>query len=471
MFVFNRNLIYLAIAATLSGCVSMAKGMTEGTLPSDDHISLYCKIDNKKETKKITDSLNIDVHIDGSGSMLGYIKQDNSSYIKTLKLLDSTLGLGGKRSQTTVKYHRSGDRKHQANELTRSEFRKASKAEFYNGVNSIFPAVSSDLASIVNQPKKSGNLTVIVTDLDQNDGDVNLIANKIKAAYFNQKDEDYAVGVWGVKSEFNGTVYSASDASKEFQYTTVGKSNSQYRPFYVLFLGHYQDIADYFDKLQKEQNFGDYATAYPSDRSKFLIFSPEHFLNDVSYLSTPVNLSSDLATPSTLHNGDVAVEKNNQPIELLEIKDKNADSLEAKHQVNLNKSSHTLSVDPDDIKTQINVTAFDKFSKKEFKPVPDAQKAINIDNWNLDGDKLEFTTSINPGNLNDSNIYYFKIDAIAQDLQQPDWWKEWNLNSGNDGSKTSNLSGFMNSLKNITLNSMDESTLTVGRFCYAVQKD
>ena len=471
MFLFNRNLIYLVLAATLSGCVSMAQGMTEGTPTSDDYISLYCKKDSKKEQAKLTDSLNIDVHIDGSGSMLGYINKDNSSYTQTLKLLDSTLGLGGKRSQTTVKYHRSGDRKNKSKELTRSEFRKASKAEFYNGTNSVFPAVSSDLASIVNKPKKSGNLTVVVTDLDQNDGDVNLIANKIKAGYFNQKHEDYAVGVWGIKSEFNGTVYSASDASKKFQYNTDGKTNSQYRPFYVLFLGHYQDIADYFDKLQKEQNFGDYATAYPTDRSKFLIFSPEHLLTDVSYLSSPISLSSDLATPSTLHNGDVAVEKNNQPIELLEIKEKNADSLEAKYQVALKKSSHTLSIDPDDLRTEINVTAFDKFGKKEFKPVPDAQKALNIDNWNLDRDKLEFTTSINPGNLNESNIYYFKIDAIAQDLQKPDWWKEWNLNSGNDGSKTSNLYGFMNSLKNITFNSMDESALTVGRFCYAVQKD
>ena len=96
---------------------------------------------------------------------------------------------------------------------------------------------------------------------------------------------------------------------------------------------------------------------------------------------------------------------------------------------------------------------------------------MDLDNWNLNDNKLEFTTSINPGNFDESNVYYFKVDVMAKDLQKPDWWKEWNLSSGNDGSKTSNLYGFMNSLKNITLNSMDESTLTVGRFCYAVQKD
>ena len=463
MFLFNKKLICYGLLLMSSGCVSIARGVTEGMPPSDDYISLHCKLDEKKEPAKLTAPLNIDIHIDGSGSMLGYTNTENSSYIQTLRLLDNVLGLNGNRSQTQVKYYRSGDLKHQAKELSRSEFRKASKAEFYTGTNPSFPAVSSDLASIISKPKKSDRLTVIVTDLDQNDGDVSLIAQKIKASYFNQRDRDYAVGIMGIKSEFNGTVYSASDANKKFQYNTDGKKSSQYRPFFVLFLGHYQDIAGYFDNLQKEQNF--------DERSKFLIFSPEHLLADVSYLSSPTNLSSDLAAPNTLHNGDVAVEKNNQPIELLEIKAKNADRLEAEYQVPIRQNKHTLSIEPNDLKTEINVTAFDKFSKQEFKSVPSAKKALKFDNWQLNNNKLEFTSIINPVNFVESNIYYFKVDAIAEDLQKPDWWKEWSLNSGNDGSKTSNLYEFMNSLKNITLNSMDESSLIVGRFCYAVQKD
>ena len=463
MFLLNKKLICCGLLLMTSGCVSIARGMTEGMPAEDGYISLYCKLDDKKEPTKLIAPLDIDIHIDGSGSMLGYTNTENSSYIQTLKLLDNVLSLNGNRSQTRVKYYRSGDLKHPAKELSRSEFRKASKTEFYTGTNPSFPAVSSDLASIIAKPKKSDGLKVIVTDLDQNDGDVSLIAQKIKASYFNQRDRDYAVGIMGIKSEFDGTVYSASNANKKFQYNTEGKKSSKYRPFYVLFLGHYQDIAGYFDNLQKEQNFG--------ERSKFLIFSPEHLLADVSYLSSPINLSSDLAAPNTLHNGEVSVEKNNQPIELLEIKEKNVARLEAEYQVPIRQNSHTLSIDPNDLKTEINVTAFDKFSKQEFKSVPSAKKALNFDNWQLNNNKLEFTSIINPTNFDESNIYYFKVDAIALDLQKPDWWKEWSSNSSNDGSKTSNLYEFMNSLKNITLNSMDESNLTVGRFCYAIQKD
>ena len=472
MFLSPRNFSYLAIVAMLSGCVAVAKGEPEGTEVNRDHANLHCELEQNKQQPDLTNPLAIDIHIDGSGSMLGYINQENSSYIQALKLLDSTLGLSSRDSQLTVKYYRSGDYQHQAKGLTRSEFRKAHKSEFYDGKNPAFPAVSSDLGSLITKPKNSDRLTVIVTDLEQNDGDVNLIANKIKENYFNSKDKNYAVGIWAVKSEFNGTVYSASDADKKFNYNTEGKTSKQYRPFYILFLGDYQDITNYFDKLAKEQgNLSDYATAYPSDRSKFVIFSPNNLLADVSYLNSPLNLSSYLVAPNLLHNGNVSVEKNNQPIELLEIKNKNADALEVKYQLPLKQINHTLSADPNDLKVAIDISAFDKFNKQQFKQAPAAEKALDFKDWQINDNQLEFVTTINPKNFTESNIYYFKVDVTAKDLQKPDWWNEWNLNSGSDGSKTSNLYGFMNSLKNITLNSMNESTLTIGRLCYAIQKD
>ncbi len=319
MFLFNKNIISLAILTMLSGCVAVAKGEPEGTPVNDSYANLHCELERDKQQAELTNPLTINLNIDGSGSMLGYVNEENSSYIQALKLLDSTLALSSRRSPSTVKYYRSGDYQHQAKELTRSEFRKAEKADFYNGTNPILPAVSSDLGSLITKPKNSDRLTVIVTDLEQNDGDVNLIANKIKENYFNSKDKNYAVGIWAVKSEFNGTVYSASDANKKYNYNTKGKTSKQYRPFYILFLGDYKDIANYFDKLEKEQG-------NLSDSTKFLIFSPHNLVADISYLTSPLNLSSDLATPNLLHNGDVSVEKNNQPIELLEIKNQNPTS-------------------------------------------------------------------------------------------------------------------------------------------------
>lgn len=464
MFFTQKNLVYFAIATLLSGCVTVAQGQIEGTEVNKGNVNLYCQLKLTSQADISNAPLSISINIDGSGSMLGYVNQDNSSYIQALELLDNTLSTINTRSQFNINYYRSGDYLNEAKQLTRSEFIKAKKADFYNGRNAKFPAVSSDLSSLITKPKNSDTLSVIVTDLAQNDGDVNLIANKIRENYFNNKDENYAVGIWGVKSEFDGTVYSATNTNKKFNYSTKGKNNKQYRPFYILFLGNYQDIANSFDKLAKEQGS-------LSDRSNFVIFSPHHLLSDVSYLTEPDNISLDLFTPNQLHNGNVSVEKNNQPIELLEIKNNHTEVLDLKYQVPLKQLNHTLAVDTNDLKVNIDASAFNKVSKQEFKQLPAANNALNFSEWEIAENKLKFFTTINPDLLPEANIYYFKVDVVAKDLQKPQWWSDWNTNSGDDGAKTTNLSNFMNSLRNMTFNSMDEATKTVGRFCYAVQKN
>jgi hypothetical protein len=446
----------------------LAKGKQEGTQSTDEFIALPCKLKTAPTQVDAIDSLKTDIYVDGSGSMLGYVNYDNSAYSQSLKILDNVMSLGGFQSKLVVKYYRSGDTKNKAKQLTRSQFIKAAKTEFYDGSNPNFPAVSSDLASLVTTSKKDEKLTVIVTDLAQNNGDVTLINQKIKEHYFNNKQKDYAVGIWGVKSEFNGTVYSADNSSQNFAYNTQGKNIEKYRPFYVIFIGSYQEIANYFTKLQKE-------SSKFSDRSNFTIFSPKHLLTETSYLDRPNKISQDLARVNTLNNGDVAVENNNQPIELLEIMDSNPKAAEAEYQVDLHPVTNSLAIDPNELDLKIQVTAFDKFTKKNFKEVPEARNSLLLNNWQVNKDRLSFTTKIEPNNFTESGIYYFAVDLIAKDLQGQNWWNEWDLSTEksdrSNGSKTENLLNFMNGLKSITVNSMETNALTIGRFCYAVQKN
>ncbi|MGL5806233.1 MAG: hypothetical protein ACRC11_12465, partial [Xenococcaceae cyanobacterium] len=147
----------------------------------------------------------------------------------------------------------------------------------------------------------------------------------------------------------------------------------------------------------------------------------------------------------------------------------------AEYQVELHPISNSLAIDPNDLDIKTQVTAFDKFTKKNFKEVPEAQNALHLNNWQIKNDRLSFTTKIEPNNFTESGIYYFAIDLVAKDLRGQSWWNEWDLNAEKDdlgnGSKTENLLNFMNGLKSITVNSMETSALTVGRFCYAVQKN
>ena len=56
----------------------------------------------------------------------------------------------------------------------------------------------------VNESRKEGRLVVIVTDLFQDRGDINLLVTQLKEKYIKKGLE---VGLFGLRSQFDGTVY------------------------------------------------------------------------------------------------------------------------------------------------------------------------------------------------------------------------------------------------------------------------
>jgi hypothetical protein len=137
---------------------------------------LSCDLSLQKNTYSKADNITISVHVDGSGSMLGYVANSNNRYVKILDELYNTFSLIKSRPNTTVEYFRSGNKNQK---LTASDFRKSQKSEFYDGSNPKFPGVSSGLDSAITSPEKEDKLFVLVTDLYQDDADVTRLNKKI----------------------------------------------------------------------------------------------------------------------------------------------------------------------------------------------------------------------------------------------------------------------------------------------------
>ena len=195
---------------------------------------LKCEISNvnsvNSETSNKSDNLNVSIYVDGSGSMLGYVKDGETNYIKALKSLRNVFELTGK---LPVEYYRIGT---PMQKITSSDYYSyGASSVFYDGSNAKFKAVSSPIdASVVPDAKDHKKMTVIITDLEQNSGDVTKLNKRIQDAYFNTQKKDYAVGVWAVKSEFNGKIYiQEANNIKTFNYNS-GKQPDKLRPFYVL---------------------------------------------------------------------------------------------------------------------------------------------------------------------------------------------------------------------------------------------
>jgi hypothetical protein len=186
----------LTILLTVSGCQQGQKavGTIEGGKVADGNIALPCKLgDDRTATSTSTSKSKVILTLDGSASMVGYAKDSNSRYIQTLKLLDrvSLAASGG------VEYARidSGRKP-----IDRAEFQKSFGTSFYTGQTSKLADAFPDLKTA-----KGEQLIAVVTDLQPDDGDVNLVSKRMLEDYL--KKDDYAVAIWGVRSEFDGKVY------------------------------------------------------------------------------------------------------------------------------------------------------------------------------------------------------------------------------------------------------------------------
>ncbi|NJN75299.1 MAG: hypothetical protein HC796_02350 [Synechococcaceae cyanobacterium RL_1_2] len=218
--------------------------------------------------------LNISLYVDGSGSMLGYVQSRDSYYGEALKTLGDILALdrGLRAIKPEVSYFRIGQ---ENPAIDRSGFRQAELPGFYDGTNPGFPEVSSPIHEAIKPPsgdKDLDNLIVIVTDLEQDDGDVTKLTSNLQQHYLNQ-DKRYAVGVWAVKSEFAGKIYlnNTQGGLQARNYDTTAQTSDRYRPFYVLFVGPTADVAHYFEKIAAKtpdltNGSQGYLTLFPSDR-------------------------------------------------------------------------------------------------------------------------------------------------------------------------------------------------------------
>ncbi|MCL2935151.1 MAG: hypothetical protein MGU50_00445 [Trichodesmium sp. MAG_R02] len=412
--------------------------------------------------------INISLNIDGSESMPGYLTNGASRYIKTIQLLDRTFSISD-----LVEYYRVGGPEKQ--KISRSKFLEAIKEGFYYE-----DRVTSNLTGAIAPQKEGKELLVLITDLYQNQGDVTAVNQKIRQHYLNQ--EGYAAGILAIRSEFNGKVYvvGSNRDNFNFPYNTEGKPIEKLRPFYVIFLGPYKHILYYFDKLQRDG--GELIK-----NSEFTIFSPSNIINNLSVMSESKNPGEPipgLKRPFSLNNGKVAIElPKNQPIELLEINPNFQEEIPIEYKVSLPiLNEYTLPPSANSIQAKISKSKYYDESTKEFisssKEPTIERKLLNsmqFSNWKVGSDReLNFTTTIKPNELPQANIYFFQVDVIANGLGEEDWWQNWNCEDRdceNDGSKTHNLEHFLQGLKSLTTDLMENNPIALARLCYAIQKN
>jgi hypothetical protein len=193
------------------------------------------KVDSDKDPFK---NVQVEVGVDGSASMLGYVKNPGTRYSQAIDSLSGVL------QNKPAKYWRigRGDTVTEPQSLTENEFLNARKKEFYDckSPGSNFACVSSTLDQIYAIPKnnpKEDALRILLTDLEPDQSAITLLSGKISAEL--KENRGYKAVLLGVRSEYNGNVFSADTGNVAIpNYISDGTNVDQKgRPFYVLMTG------------------------------------------------------------------------------------------------------------------------------------------------------------------------------------------------------------------------------------------
>jgi hypothetical protein len=183
--------------------------------------------------KMSQDNIAIDIYIDATTSMAGFAVGEGTAYSQFIDQLEASALSAWKSAD--IKYFKFGER---IKKVDRNEFLSAkNKLAFYRE-NGIFKKTYID--SVVKNTDNQ-RLSVLITDLFQDEGDVNIMVDQIKSKCFNK---NVMLGLLGIKTEFKGKVFDTPNNPAGYQL------DSKERPFYALVFGDPSRMETLFEALK-----------------------------------------------------------------------------------------------------------------------------------------------------------------------------------------------------------------------------
>jgi hypothetical protein len=441
-------------------------------------VYLSCDLDPGSSVAAAAASIKAEVYVDRTPSMGGFVAIADSRYAKTLKHIEAAIQSSWPRDNATDFYVFGTesikiDRNAYINQAAQNPgyYRYETNFEF------------NDIEKAIPQPVRE-RLVVIITDLYQENTDINKVVKALQERYLAQSS-GYAVGILGIKSQFNGTIYDIGQNKGSFKYNS-GNQPEQYHPFYVIMLGLYANVEKFFQNLQ------DLGSDYISD-AQFVIFAnrvveqpsllqldgSKQFQSGKYYPQEPASLNDGkvFARIEPAHkphmalfkvNDDTFNFKNNKNKELA-----TPPNTSRPYTVTYSPLRHVLQADIS--ATRVNLIA-NSFDRKSGVPAPSNDPrlggAIELGDWQLNGRELSFTTKLNPEAM-EPGVYQFVAETHVSRFEDQPWWREWSetetIITSKDGTKTYNLLEFMTQLRSTVVELANQPKF--GHFCYAIQKD
>ena len=406
----------------------------------------------------VSEALRVDLFFDATLSMQGFVRtQESSYYQQAIPLLERGVIEGWKGGEAS--FYQFGD---DIAALPGRKYLDAAKPAFYS--NSKYNK-KTFIERVIDRAQLD-HLTIIITDLFQDNADVNQLSEKLKQKFI---VNHLAVGVMAVRSQYEGVVYDVGADNYSFGYASKQKPDTG-RPFYLLAFGSHANIAHYFATLG---NSG--LNAFPEKHvlilSSFLTAKPSPFTSTKLKTADKISEISSSNVLARNYSGDQV-----KAFKITKGQSKAKFSTDWPYQPLADGLDHSSELTP-----IIQGWKGEDTGAKELVPSENAQsvKALTISAKllpeNAPYDRLQIAGDINVNDFPSAGTYFYRILLRPARYSLPHWVAEWNMGeveikkwhlhpSDFDGAKTYNLENFLGTLQGAVLSTTPPDVSDI--YCY-----
>lgn len=189
--------------------------------------------EENRAQESLQNHIEIDIYIDATTSMGGFAVGEKTIYSQFIDQLEASALSAWKSAD--VKYYKFGTK---IKVINRAEFLKAKNNQSFYRERGFLEKTYIDSVIKKTDVKR---LSVVITDLFQDEGDVNNMVEQIRSQCFRK---NIMVGFLGIKSEFDGLVFDTPNNPGGYRLKT------EERPFYALFFGDPSRMEKLFEVLK-----------------------------------------------------------------------------------------------------------------------------------------------------------------------------------------------------------------------------
>lgn len=438
-FIFFNSLFFVVF---FTACKKLTEKFSE---QSSGKCSVFSTADIKDILAPPTENLQVDIYIDATLSMKGFTEIDSFSYYQQIiPLLESSVINTLKGEKVFYKFGNKSE------VLTDRNFLQSQKPAFYADAKFNTKTLIENVLENANPQ----NLTIVVTDLFQDNADVNQLSDKIKSKFITA---NLAVGILGIKSQFNGKIYDVGSNNYSFPYKTSDEAS--FRPFYILAFGSHSNIARYFDALEQDgiKNF-------PAKQR--VILSNNLGEKPASYFGADV---TDKKNINELSGTIIKNEQNLNDFGEFRIRDA-AKPATIELTLPFRQLPGTVNLS-EQLEPEINSMVCTKSESADanakntssFVQQSAVATALDVDAKVTKPEGIVLKINIAPEKLDGNEVNAFRIILRPKQSSLPDWIDEWNMTDSEisvwnknpaqfDGTKTYNLKHFLQTLWTTTQN-------------------